>query len=118
MFHNTSFVLTKIPGDYPEPSRSASESTRRPIEACTALELSSDVQSALEKLRKCGEKQFSSFSVFLSALVILVSRLTGDENITVGIDGSNGVPSILRTAVDLNEPFGKLLPRVNEVRNH
>ena len=45
----------------------------------------------------------------------LISRLTGDEDIAVGTSKDNGVPFVLRTAVDLKEDFATLLARVDEV---
>lgn len=44
-----------------------------------------------------------------------MSRLTGDENIALGTSKCNGIPFVLRTAVDSNEEFVKLLLRVEEV---
>ena len=109
--------LTYYLGDYPEHPQSAPESARRPVEACETLAISPDVQAALKKSWKNGEKQYSSFSIFLSALVALVSRLKGDEDISVGTSKGNGIPFVLRTAVDLNEEFAKLVARVEEVQS-
>lgn len=47
----------------------------------------------------------------------LVSRLTGDEDISVGTSKGNGIPFVLRTAVDSNEEFAELVARVEEVRS-
>lgn len=110
-FHELTFFL----GDYPEHPQSAPESARRSIEACETLVISSDVQAALKKSWRNGEKQYSGFSIFLSALVALVSRLTGDEDISVGTSKGDGIPFVLRTAVDSNEEFAKLVARVEEV---
>lgn len=49
--------------------------------------------------------------------MVLVSRLTGDENIAVGTSEANGIPFVLRTAVDLNEGFAKLLARAEQVHD-
>lgn len=103
-------------GDYCEPSQSAPESARRPIEACEVLELSSDTQTAVQRLQKRdGEDDYPPLVIFLSALMLLVSRLTGDDNIAVGTSNGNGVPFVLSTAVDLKEAFMPLLARVNKV---
>lgn len=105
-----------LQGDYPEPSQTAPESARRPIEACETLHLSADVQAALQKLKGSGEGPDSSFGILLSAFVVLVSRLTGDENITVGTSNDEGTPFVLRTAVDLKESFADLSIRIEEVK--
>lgn len=47
--------------------------------------------------------------------MVLVSRLTGDEDIAVGTSKRKGIPFVLRTAVDSNEGFATLLARVDEV---
>lgn len=47
--------------------------------------------------------------------MVLVSRLTGDDNIAVGTSNGDGVPFVLSTAIDLKEAFMDLLARVNEV---
>lgn len=103
-------------GDYCEPSQSAPESARRPIEACEVLELSSDTQTAVQRLqRRDGKDGYPPLIIYLSALMVLVSRLTGDDNIAVGTSNGNGAPFVLSTAVDLKEAFTDLLARVNEV---
>ena len=104
-------------GDYPDPSQLAPESARRPIEACETLEISEDVQTAVQRLQELNGGSCSSFSVFLSALFILLSRLTGDDNISIGTGCRNQLPFVLRAAVDLNEAFSTLLARIEEVLN-
>lgn len=103
-------------GDYCEPSQSAPESARRPIEACEVLELSSDTQTAVQRLQKRdGKDDYPSLIIFLSALIVLVSRLTGDDIIAVGTSNGNGTAFVLPTPVELKEAFVNLLARVNEV---
>ena len=94
----------------------AHESARRPIEACETLEISEEVETALQRLQQIDGDLYSSFSVLLSALMVLLSRLTGDENIAIGT-GSNSdqQPFVLRAALDPNEAFSKLLARIEEV---
>lgn len=103
------------PGDYPDPSHLAQEVARRPIEACETLEIPEDLQSAPQQLQRINDAQCSTFSLLLSAVVLLVSRLTGDEDIAVGTRHGSGVPFVLRTAVDLTEPFSKFFDRVQKV---
>lgn len=80
------------------------------------LDLSSDTQTAVQKLQKRdGKDDYPPLIIFLSAFMVLVSRLTGDDNIAVGTSSGNGAPFVLSTAVDLQEAFMNLLARVNEV---
>lgn len=80
------------------------------------LALSSDTQTAVQKLQKRdGEDDYPPLTIFLSALIVLVGRFTGDENIAVGTSNENGAPFVLSTAIDLKEAFMDLLVRVNEV---
>lgn len=111
------FEILKIcAGDYCEPSQSAPESARRPIEACEVLELSSDTQTAVQRLQKRdGKDDYPPLIIFLSALMVLVSRLTGDDSIAVGTSNGNGAAFVLSTPVELKEAFVNLLARVNEV---
>lgn len=108
-------ILKVFEGDYPDPSQLAPESARRPIEACETLEISEDAQTALQRLQEINGGSYSSFSVLLSALVILLSRLTGDDNIAVGTGCSDQLPFVLRAAIDPNEAFSTLLARIGEV---
>lgn len=48
---------------------------------------------------------------------MLLSRLTGDDNISVGTGCSGQLPFVLRAAVDPNEGFSTLLARIEEVPN-
>lgn len=80
------------------------------------LALSSDTQTAVQKLQKRdGKDDYPPLTIFLSALMVLVSRLTRDENIALGTSNGNGSPFVLSTAIDLKEAFMDLLARVNEV---
>jgi L-2-aminoadipate reductase len=107
--------LRQCEGDYPEPSHPSQEFAQRPIEACETLEISQDAQSALQQLQRLGDAQCSIFCLLLSAFMVLVSRLTGDENIAVGTRDEKRVPFVLRTAIDLNEAYQSFVARVKEV---
>ena len=107
--------LTRLQGDYPESLQSAPESARRPIEACETVQLSSDAVSALEQLRNVEHGQSSYFVILLTALVVLVSRLTGDEDIAIGSSDGNGLSFVLRTAVDVKESFTHLLAKIEKL---
>lgn len=104
-----------IEGDYPDPSHLAHESARRPIEACETLEISEEVQIALQRLQQINGVPCSSFSVLLSALMVLLSRLTGDDNIAIGTGHSDQTPFVLRAGIDPNEAFATMLARIGEV---
>lgn len=105
-------------GDYPELSPTALESASRPIEACESIELSLNAQNALRQLQTKESRGDSIFTVLLSALVVLISRLTGDENVSLSTNDGDGTPFILRTAVDSKETFVNLLARVQNVRSN
>src|SRR6266536_5975044 len=107
-------TVSPLTRDYPEPGRTESE--KRPIEAFQALEVSQDTQNALKRLQITdGAQPHASFTICLTALVILVSRLTGDENICLGTSGDKGRPFVFRTAYDPSESFEKLLAKVEKV---
>ena len=46
---------------------------------------------------------------------MLVSRLTGDENVVLGTSDRDGTPFVLTTNVDSKESFASLLARVQNV---
>lgn len=107
-------TISPLTRDYPEPSQNESE--KRPIEAFRSLELSQDTQNSLKQLQIMdGAKPHSNFAIFLTALVILVGRLTGDENICLGTSGEKGRPFVLRTAFDRSESFETLLVKIEKV---
>lgn len=104
-----------VEGDYPEPSHSAHELAPRPIEACETLRISEDAQNSLQQLQDINDRHHSVFSVLLSALVVLLSRLTGDEDIAIGTSHENQIPFVLRIAIDPKTSFSKLLTDVEKV---
>lgn len=80
------------------------------------LALSSDTQTAVQKLQKRdGKDDYPPLTIFLSALMVLVSRLTGDNNIAVGTSNGSGAFFVLSIGIDLKEAFMGLLARVNSV---
>ena len=107
--------LIRLEGDYPEPLQSVPDSAQRPIEACETLQLSCDVHRALQALQSIEENQYSGLVVLLTALVVLLSRLTGDGDIALGSSGGNGIPFVLRISLDAKEPFTQLLARVEKI---
>src|SRR5690242_4374434 len=71
-------TVSPLTRDYPEPS--SENAARRPIEAVESLQASENVKAALSSLSPHG----TASNIVLTALVILVSRLTGDEDISIG----------------------------------
>jgi L-aminoadipate-semialdehyde dehydrogenase len=58
----------------------------------------------------------SGFTVFLTAFVILVARLTGDEDIAVGTSSEeDGRPFVIRVPIDASETFVQLYTKVEKV---
>ncbi|KAF3481347.1 L-aminoadipate-semialdehyde dehydrogenase large subunit [Arthroderma uncinatum] len=104
-------TISPLTRDYPESTSTGS--SKRAIEAFESLKLTSDEQSAVKKLCKSKE---STFLVFLTALVVIVSRLTGDEDIALGTSSENdGRPFVLRIPINHSETFAQLLDRVTKI---
>ncbi|KMU77277.1 alpha-aminoadipate reductase large subunit [Coccidioides immitis RMSCC 3703] len=105
-------TVSPLTRDYPETTPSGPDVSKRAIEAFESLKLSSEVQAAISKLSGPGD---SGFLVFLTAFVVLVSRLTGDEDIALGTSSeSDGRSFVLRVPISQNESFAKLYSRVSE----
>ncbi len=105
-------TISSLTRDYPENA----ESNRRPIEAYQTLKLSSSVQAALKHLQITDEGQpHSIFSILLTALAVLVARLTGDEDIALGTGEENGHRFVVRTPIEARESFVSFLQRVDKV---
>ena len=100
-------TLSPLTRDYPEPP--LEDKKKRSIEAVEYLPASEDVGLALTQLRPVGTPS----ELLLTAFVVLVSRLTGDEDIAIGTNSeSNGRPFVLRVPVTPNEPFSRLAAKV------
>lgn len=104
-------TVSPLTRDYPETQKP--DVAKRAIEAFESLKLPQDAQSALQKLSQSSE---STFSVFLTAFVILVARLTGDEDIAIGTSSADdGRPFVLRVPIDASESFEQLRAKVTKV---
>ncbi|KAF7717972.1 L-aminoadipate-semialdehyde dehydrogenase large subunit [Penicillium ucsense] len=91
----------------------AQADSKRAIEAFETVKLSRDTQSALQKL--CGPTS-SQFTVFLTAFVLLVARLTGDEDIAIATNlAEDSRPFVLRVFYDPAESFTQLLAKVQKI---
>ncbi|EEP80264.1 L-aminoadipate-semialdehyde dehydrogenase large subunit [Uncinocarpus reesii 1704] len=105
-------TVSPLTRDYPESTPSGHDASKRPIEAFESLQLSSEVQSAISKLAGPGDP---SFLVFLTAFVVLVSRLTGDEDIALGTSSeSDGRSFVLRVPISHSESFAQLYSKVKQ----
>jgi L-aminoadipate-semialdehyde dehydrogenase len=103
-------TVSPLTRDYPE---SAAENVpKRPIEAVESLAAPSSTSDALKKLSVLG----STITVIQTALVVLVSRLTGDEDISIGTNGQPDGPAfVLRTSVAASESFSQLFKRIQDL---
>lgn len=104
-----SLTVSPLTRDYPDTQK---QDGNRTIEAFESVTLPKDTQLALKKLSNSS----SNFTVFLTSFVILVARLTGDEDIAVGTSvGDDGRPFVLRVPIDASESFLQLYAKVDKV---
>lgn len=107
-------TVSPLTRDYPEPSSDEAARVKRPIEAVETLAASASVSSVVRGLHAFG----TPFELLLTAYVILVSRLTGDDDIALGVNAQlDGLPFVLRVATSPKETFAQLLAKVQEVSN-
>ncbi|EXJ95300.1 L-aminoadipate-semialdehyde dehydrogenase large subunit [Capronia coronata CBS 617.96] len=103
-------TLSPLTRDYPEAT--SENVAKRPIEAVEALSVPSSTSKALKKLADLG----SLTTVLQTVLLVLVGRLTGDEDISIGTNAQQDGPAfVLRTSLTASEPFAKLFTRVREL---
>ncbi|EXJ64602.1 L-aminoadipate-semialdehyde dehydrogenase [Cladophialophora yegresii CBS 114405] len=103
-------TISPLTRDYPE---AASENVpKRPIEAVESLSAPASTTNALKSLSGLG----SVTTIVQTALIILVSRLTGDEDISIGANAGLNAPSfVLKASVTASESFSQLAKRVEEL---
>ncbi|RAH85754.1 L-aminoadipate-semialdehyde dehydrogenase large subunit [Aspergillus japonicus CBS 114.51] len=102
-------TVSPLTRDYPDNHKQ--ELPKRAIEAFESIKLSQGSQSALEKISASS----SSFTVFLTAFVVLVARLTGDEDIAIGTSSNDdGRPFVLRVPIEASETFLQLYAKVKK----
>ncbi|EAU35759.1 L-aminoadipate-semialdehyde dehydrogenase large subunit [Aspergillus terreus NIH2624] len=105
-------TVSPLTRDYPDNQQQ--ELPKRAIEAFESIKLPPGAQSGLKKLS--GDA--SGFTVFLAAYVVLVARLTGDEDIAIGTsNGDDGRPFVLRVPIDASETFRQLYTKVQDAFN-
>ncbi|KIX97119.1 uncharacterized protein Z520_07233 [Fonsecaea multimorphosa CBS 102226] len=103
-------TISPLTRDYPEAT--AENVPKRPIEAAESLAAPVTTRNALKTLS--GLASFTT--IIQTALIVLVSRLTGDEDISIGTNAkTNGPPFVLKTAVVASEPFSQLLKKVQDL---
>ncbi|KAJ5168361.1 L-2-aminoadipate reductase large subunit [Penicillium canariense] len=105
-------TVSPLTRDYPDTQK---HEGKRAIEAFETLNLPNEIQVALKKLSGSSS---SDFTVFLTAFVVLVARLTGDEDISVATNlAEDSRPFVLRISYDASETFSQLYAKVNKTFN-
>ncbi|EXJ89385.1 L-aminoadipate-semialdehyde dehydrogenase large subunit [Capronia epimyces CBS 606.96] len=103
-------TISPLTRDYPEAS--SENVAKRPIEAVESLAAPSTTSDALKRLSDLG----SITAVLHTVLLVLVARLTGDEDISIGVNAQQDGPAfVLRASVSTSEPFSQLFKRVQEL---
>lgn len=103
-------TVSPLTRDFPEWQER--DEAKQATDARESLDASQDVRNALEKLRSLA----SPFRLLLTAYVLLVSRLTGDEDIAIGTNSKvDGQPFVLRLPVASKEAFSELATKVQSV---
>lgn len=107
-------TVTPLTRDYPETSQE--NVPKRPIEALETLVVHS---AGLAKLSQSHDADL----LLLATVVVLVARLTGDEDVSVGTNiGLDGPATVIRMSLTASERFDSLLERAKEAiakaKNH
>ena len=105
-------TVSPLTRDYPDYQKP--ELSKRAIEAFESFAPSEATQDALQKV---SSSPSSGFIFFLAAFVVLVARVTGDEDIAIATSSSeDGRPFVIRVPVDASEPFKQVYGKVKSVR--
>lgn len=105
-------TISPLTRDYPEAT--SENAPKRPIEAVESLAAPATTTNALKILSSLG----SLSTIIQTTLVILVSRLTGDEDISLGTNSKLNAPLfVLKTSVTASEPFSQLLKKIQDLSN-
>lgn len=102
-------TVTPLSRDYPESSSVLDAAAKRPIEA---LEDSTASSSEVEALKSLCSLKYAPFTVLLTAYAILISRLTGDEDVSIGVSVDSR-PFILRLPLTAARQFSSVLLAVH-----
>lgn len=104
-------TLSPLTRDYPDPATDPDRATKRPVDADEVVIASPNAKRAVALLTRHG----NASQILLTALAILASRLTGDEDVSIGTSvGSDGKPFVLRVPVAPGEPFLSFLEKVSQ----
>lgn len=107
-------TVSPLTRDYPDSHKSEHGPSKRAIEAYESLTLPRDVQLALQSIS--APSIAPDFTLLLAAFVVLVARLTGDEDIALGTSTAHdGRPFVLRVSIDASETFMQLHDKVKKV---
>lgn len=105
-------TVSHLPSDYTRPA------PPRLVEAALSRSIDPEIQLALFRLALQGtsdSQPTSSFTILLSAFLVLIQRLTGDEDISIGTSSEGGDPFVLRAQISPADSFAALLARVKKV---
>jgi L-2-aminoadipate reductase len=107
-------TVTPLTRDYPEPPPEEAAKAKRPIEGVESLTSPESLSHALRTLHPLG----NSYELFLTAYVILISRLTGDDDVALGTNAEpDGLPFVLRVELSPEDTFSQLVSKVKDVGN-
>ncbi|KAL9623707.1 MAG: hypothetical protein Q9160_001937 [Pyrenula sp. 1 TL-2023] len=102
-------TVTPLTRDYPEATSVHDAATKRPIEALEDIVASSAEREALGAL---SISSYAPLTVLLTAYAILVSRLTGDEDISIGVNVDSR-PFVLRLPLTPADRFSSMLSLIH-----
>ena len=103
-------TVSPLTRDYPESGRDV---TKVPVDA---FESSSSTENALQKFDGLSDHSTIPFNILQTAFIVLVSRLTGDEDISIGTNATqDGTAFVLRSAIAPSESFSDLLKKTSNV---
>lgn len=104
-------TVSPLTRDYPEAGQG---SAKVPVDAFESLSSTDDVAQSLKSISNGAT---SPFSVLQAAFIVLVSRLTGDEDISIGTNSSrDGKAFVLRTPLTPADKFSEILTKTAKVR--
>ena len=105
-------TVSPLTRDYPESTPDEATKGRRPIEGVEILAASPAVSTAINSLHELG----SLHDLLVTAFVVLISRLTGDEDIVIGVNAeTDGLPFVLRVQLTPGESFSQVLSKIKQV---
>ncbi|WBW73667.1 aminoadipate-semialdehyde dehydrogenase [Schizosaccharomyces osmophilus] len=107
-------TISHLPADYSRPVPS------RLVEAVSEKVLNDETKAALISIYATAQTKginATPFNILLTLFIVLVIRLTGDEDISIGTSSENAIPFVLRTFAQQNESFFGLLEKVADIES-